>query len=181
MTKESYLIGPEHFGLWIENQNFPFQKWGLHSKTEKCNVFHYRLLPAKRNDKILFKNKKNSILNPFCALFVDFKANKNFSGKSASVTFFYFYISDVQNFRKKLINRLQKKLVTDRHIDKHEFERPLLQGVQKACDSMNHNSLIAIFIKYGLDEIFIELIKIFLPNQESSLINGSFTTKYFKT
>ena len=127
----------------------------MQSKTEKCNVFHYRLLPAKLNDKILFKNKKNSILNPFCALFADFKANKNFSGKSASITFFYFYISDVQNFRKKLINRLRKKLVTDGHIDNHESERPLLQGVQKEYDSMNHNSLIAIFKKYGLDEIFI--------------------------
>ena len=51
---------------------------------------------------------------------------------------------------------------------------------QKAFDSMNHASLIAALKKYGFGVSFIDSIKILLNNQESCVINGGHTTKYFK-
>ena len=32
-----------------------FRIWGLHKKTENCDVFHFCLLPAKRNNNTLWK------------------------------------------------------------------------------------------------------------------------------
>ena len=61
MIKQSCnLIGQEHFDLKLVNQNF--------SRHGVCTgkVFHFRLLPAKRNDKSSFKVKKNSFFSPFC-------------------------------------------------------------------------------------------------------------------
>ena len=65
------------------------------------------------------KTKKNYIFCSFWALFVNYSDNKNFSRKSASITFFYFLVSiAVENFRIKLLKRLKKKLATDIHTDK---------------------------------------------------------------
>ena len=65
------------------------------------------------------KTKKNYIFCSFWALFVNYSDNKNFSRKSASITFFYFLVSiAVKNFRIKLLKRLKKKLATDIHTDK---------------------------------------------------------------
>ena len=51
---------------------------------------------------------------------------------------------------------------------------------EKACDSINHSLLIAILKKCGFGENFLlDSIKI-LTNQESCVINGDHTTKYFK-
>ena len=51
---------------------------------------------------------------------------------------------------------------------------------EKACGSINHSLLIAILKKYGFGENFLlDSIKI-LTNQESCVINGDHTTKYFK-
>ena len=51
---------------------------------------------------------------------------------------------------------------------------------EKAFDSMNHVFLIAALKKYGFGDNFIDWIKILLNNQESCVINGGHTTKYFK-
>ena len=45
---------------------------------------------------------------------------------------------------------------------------------------MNHAFLIAALKKYGFGDNFIDWIKILLSNQESCVINGGHTTKYFK-
>ena len=50
----------------------------------------------------------------------------------------------------------------------------------KAFDSMNHAFLIAVLKKYGFGVGFIDWIKILLNNQESCVINGGHSTKYFK-
>ena len=60
---------------------------GLQKKIKNNNDFNFRLLPAKRNDKI-FQEAKNSISGLFWASFTDFGANMNFFWKSVSVTFF---------------------------------------------------------------------------------------------
>ena len=65
------------------------------------------------------KTKNNSIFGSFWALFINYSENKNFSGKSALITFFYFLLSiAVKNFRIKLLKRFKKKLATDIHTDK---------------------------------------------------------------
>ena len=52
--------------------------------------------------------------------------------------------------------------------------------IEKAFDSVNHLFLISVLDKYGFGKEFIEWIKILLKNQESCVINGGRTTKYFK-
>ena len=50
---------------------------------------------------------------------------------------------------------------------------------EKYFDSLNHKFLIAVLKKYGFGEDFIDWIKILLRDQESCVINGGHTTKYF--
>ena len=52
--------------------------------------------------------------------------------------------------------------------------------IEKAFDSVNHHFLIAILEKIGFGTEFIEWIKVLLNNQESCVINGGKTLKYFK-
>ena len=52
--------------------------------------------------------------------------------------------------------------------------------IKKAIDSVNYHFLIAILEKVGFGTEFIELIKVLLNNQESCVINGGKTSKYFK-
>ena len=60
------------------------------------------------------KTKKNYFFSSFWALFVNYSENKNFSRKSASITFFYFLVSiAVKNFRIKLLKRSKRKLATE--------------------------------------------------------------------
>ena len=49
-------------------------QWGLRKKTENWDIFHFRLIPPKRNDKNLRKNKKTR----FWAHFGFFRANNFF-------------------------------------------------------------------------------------------------------
>ena len=52
--------------------------------------------------------------------------------------------------------------------------------IEKAFDSVNHYFLIAILKKIGFRTELIEWIKVLLNNQESCVINGGKTSKYFK-
>ena len=52
--------------------------------------------------------------------------------------------------------------------------------IQKAFDSVNHLFLVTALKKFGFGETFIKWIQILLRNQESCIINGGTTTKYFK-
>ena len=51
--------------------------------------------------------------------------------------------------------------------------------IVKAFDSLDHNFVISTLEKYGFDQILILLVKILLNDQESYVINGGKTTKYF--
>ena len=51
---------------------------------------------------------------------------------------------------------------------------------EKAFDSMDHAFFIAALKKYGFGDSLLDWIKILLKNQESCVINGGHTTKYFK-
>ena len=52
--------------------------------------------------------------------------------------------------------------------------------IEKDFDSVNHHFLITILEKIGFGTEFIEWIKVLLNNQESCVINGGKTSKYFK-
>ena len=51
--------------------------------------------------------------------------------------------------------------------------------IERAFDSLDHSFLISVFKKSGFGKYFIESIKILLYKQESCVLNGDFTTKYF--
>ena len=51
---------------------------------------------------------------------------------------------------------------------------------EKVFDSLNNNFLITALEYYGFGNDFIDRIKILLKNQESCVINGGHTTKYFR-
>ena len=78
--------------IWLDESILVCNLWtrivqdmGLYRKTENCDDFHFRLLPAKSIDRIL-RNSKN--LCPFMSvIYVHFIGNKNFWGKFAPVTF----------------------------------------------------------------------------------------------
>ena len=52
--------------------------------------------------------------------------------------------------------------------------------VEKAFDTLDHKFLISVLKKFGFGQNFISWIEIILKNQESCVINGGKTTKYFK-
>ena len=52
--------------------------------------------------------------------------------------------------------------------------------VEKAFDSLDHKFLISVLKKSGFCQNFISSIEIILKNQESCVIIGGATTKYFK-
>ena len=53
-------------------------------------------------------------------------------------------------------------------------------NIEKTFDSVNHLFLIVMLEKIGFGTEFIEWTKILLNNQESCVINGGKTSKYFK-
>ena len=52
--------------------------------------------------------------------------------------------------------------------------------IEKAFDSLDHDFMIATLKKFGFKYNFINWFKIFLNDQESCVLNGGGTTKYFK-
>ena len=52
--------------------------------------------------------------------------------------------------------------------------------IQKAFDSVDHAFKISTLERYGFGNRFVTWVKILLKNQESCIINGGNTTKYFK-
>ena len=51
--------------------------------------------------------------------------------------------------------------------------------IEKAFDSLDHDFLLSALKKFGFGENFIHWIKVLLNNQQSCVINGGFTTRYF--
>ena len=74
-------------------------------------------------------------------------------------------ISDLLSVTKKM--KVKRCLVT---ID-----------IEKAFDSLDHTFLIITLEKFGFGKTFIDWIKIFLSEQESFVINGRITAKYFNS
>ena len=52
--------------------------------------------------------------------------------------------------------------------------------IQKGFNSVNHFFLLAVLKVFGFGKGFLHWIEILLTNQESCVLNGGITTKYFK-
>ena len=50
---------------------------------------------------------------------------------------------------------------------------------EKAFDSLNHDFVLNVVSIVGIPEYYIDWIRIILKKQESCVINGGYTTKYF--
>ena len=55
----------------------------------------------------------------------------------------------------------------------------VIMGIEKAFDSLDHDFLLFALKKFGFGENFIHWIKVLLNKQQSCVINGGFTTRYF--
>ena len=65
--------------------------------------------------------------------------------------------------------------------DLYDIEGYILTAdIEKAFDSMDHTFLIAALNKFGFGDYFIDWIKVLLNDNESCIINGGTTSKYFK-
>ena len=51
--------------------------------------------------------------------------------------------------------------------------------IDKVFNSLDHDFLLSALKKFGFGENFIHWIKVLLNNQQSCVINGGFTTRYF--
>ena len=51
--------------------------------------------------------------------------------------------------------------------------------IEKALDSVDHSFLLAVLQKYGFEKRFLKWIQILIKNQESCVVNGGITTKFF--
>ena len=51
---------------------------------------------------------------------------------------------------------------------------------EKAFDSLNHDFIMQVLVKFGFPEYFLDWIKILLCDQESCVVNDGTTTPYFK-
>ena len=54
------------------------------------------------------------------------------------------------------------------------------RDIQKMFDSVNPQFLILSLNRYGFRKMFIKWVKSLLNNQELCIIDGEFTTKYFR-
>ena len=100
----------------------------------------------------------------------------------------------LKNVLAKLIDTRQTAYVNERFIgesgcliddvlkvcDMQKLSGYLLTAdFEKAFDSLNHNFLITVLLKYGFGDDFIDWVLILFNSQESCVINGGHSTKYF--
>ena len=110
------------------------------------------------------------------------------------INFFIFFFYWNRKVLPDLISSQQTAYVKNRFIgengrlisDVFEIAKlKILEGflvamdIEKAFDSLDHNFLICTLEKYGFGKNIILWVKILLRHQESCVINGGPTTKYF--
>ena len=137
-----------------------------------------KLLEKKDQDKCLISNWR-----PLSLLNVDHKIISKI------------FASRLKKVLPNLISSQQSAYVAQRCINKSErlisdllsvTKKMKVKGylvtidIEKAFDSLDRTFLLSVLDKFGFRKTFIDWIKIFLNEQESCLINGWITTKYFK-
>ena len=92
-------------------------------KTDNCNVFHFRLYPARRNPKTLWKLTKNTTA-PFwthSGLFLPILGQTRITLENSLLSFFLFLdLYYCAEFQKKTNGQILRK-VGCRHTDRHIY------------------------------------------------------------
>ena len=110
IKKSCNLIGWEHFGPYLRNQNFP-KTWDLCRNIANNIHFHYRTNSVKINDKIFQYIQKTLFLVHFWPIFPIFGAKKVFLENPAlSRTTLYGFLVSCQNLEKTNDTILRKHL-----------------------------------------------------------------------
>ena len=102
IKKSCNLIGWEHFGPYLRNQNFPTYEICPGWNTANIINFQYRTNSVKINDTIFQYILKTLLLAHFWLTFPIFWRKKNFPRKSGSVTHNSIWASSIMlKFRRK--------------------------------------------------------------------------------
>ena len=110
IKKSCNLIGWEHFGPYLGNQNFP-KTWDLCRNTANNIHFHHRTNSVKINDKIFQYIQKTLFLIHFWSIFPILGAKKVFLENPAlSRTTLYGFLVSCQNLEKTNDTILRKHL-----------------------------------------------------------------------
>ena len=137
-----------------------------------------KMLEKKDKDKRFIKNWR-----PISLLNTDMKIIRKFLSTRIKSVLPYLVSSNQTAYVKNRFRSVSGRLISDIF----ETAKTLaVEGVlvtidiEKAFDSVNHCFLLQILRKFGFGIGFFSWIKTILKNQESCIINGGKTTKYFK-
>ena len=137
-----------------------------------------KLIEKKDRDKRFIKNWR-----PISLLNIDYKIiSKLFATRLKDVLPSLISSEQTAYVVKRFIGEVGR-LISDllEMSDKLNIKGYLITvDIEKAFDSLDHHFIIATLKKFGFKSNFINWIKIFLNDQESCVLNGGVTTKYFK-
>ena len=85
----------------------------------------------------------------------------------------------VQNRHICESRRLISDIIEITKIKKIKIFFLVTMDIETAFDSLDHHFLISSLEKYGFGKNFLSWVKVLLKNQESCVLNGGTTTKYF--
>ena len=137
-----------------------------------------KLLEKKDKDKRLISNWR-----PISLLNVDYKiVSKRFASRLKKVLPNLISSPQIAYVAQSCINE-SGRLVSDllSVTKKMKVNGYLVTtDIEKSFDSLDHTFLISVLEKFGFGKTFIDWIEIFLNEQESCVLNGGITKKYFK-
>ena len=134
------------------------------------------MLEKKDKDKRFIKNWR-----PILLLNTDMKViSKVLSTRIKNVLPFLISSNQTAYVKNRFISESGRVISDILEISNSLALESFLVTVEKAFDSVNHCFLLHILRKFRFGTDFVSWIKTILNNQESCIINGGKTTKYFK-
>ena len=137
-----------------------------------------KLIEKKDRDKRFIKNWR-----PISLLNIDYKIiSKLFATRLKDVLLSLISSEQTAYVAKRFIGE-GGRLISDLLEMSDKLNRKgylVTVDIEKVFDSLDHDFMIATLKKFGFKSNFINRIKIFLNDQESCVLNGGVTTKYFK-
>ena len=137
-----------------------------------------KLIEKKERDKRLIKN-----LRPIALLNLDMKLlSKALANRMKDVLPSLVNENQIAYVKGRFFSE-GGRLISDIIESKDIFQKSgylFTVDIEKAFDSVNHVFLIAVLEHFGFGQSLIKWIKVMLKNQESCVINGGKTSKYFK-
>ena len=176
LTIEFYKIFWEHLKQPLFNSAVYSKLHGSLSVSQKQAII--KLLEKKDKDKRYIENWR-----PISLLNVDTKIiSKAFANRLKNVLPHIISHDQTAYVKGRYIGE-STRLISDilEITDLYNIGGYILTAdIEKAFDSMDHTFLIAALKKFGFGPYFIDWIKVLLNGNESCVINGGTTSKYFK-